>query len=114
MDLFVSPEKQRRNDPSVKTPVRRKLIDDDDDEVVLDKKGQSRTTGGGLRLFSVMGLSLSLLFTIPSCFWILIHSTVCFISVPQVRSQEDHYLQGGRYHSLQSVFPYRQKDLSCS
>ncbi|KAG2335007.1 hypothetical protein Bca52824_006187 [Brassica carinata] len=53
MDLFVSPEKQRRNDPSVKTPVRRKLIDDDD-EVVLDKKGQSRTTGDGLRLFSVM------------------------------------------------------------
>lgn len=59
MDLFVTPEKQRNHPSSVslgKTPVRRKLIvDDDDSEVVSEKKGQSRTSGGGLRQFSVMG-----------------------------------------------------------
>ncbi|XP_013609001.1 PREDICTED: transcription factor-like protein DPA [Brassica oleracea var. oleracea] len=57
MDLFVTPEKQRNHPPSVslgKTPVRRKLIVDDDNEVVSEKKGQSRTSGGGLRQFSVM------------------------------------------------------------
>ncbi|KAJ0235083.1 Transcription factor-like protein DPA [Hirschfeldia incana] len=63
MDLFVTPEKQRDRPSSAsllgKTPVRRKLIVDDDDddgnnEVVSEKKVQSRTTGGGLRQFSVM------------------------------------------------------------
>ncbi|CAH8379778.1 unnamed protein product [Eruca vesicaria subsp. sativa] len=59
MDLFVTPEKQRRNNQSSsvslgKTPVRRRLIVDDDSEVVSEKKGQSRTSGGGLRQFSVM------------------------------------------------------------
>ncbi|ESQ40159.1 hypothetical protein EUTSA_v10014274mg [Eutrema salsugineum] len=56
MDLFVTPEKQRHN-PSVslgKTPVRRKLIVDEDSEIGSEKKGQSRTAGGGLRQFSVM------------------------------------------------------------
>ncbi|KAG2262381.1 hypothetical protein Bca4012_012955 [Brassica carinata] len=58
MDLFVTPEKQRNHPSSVslgKTPVRRKLIvDDDNNEAGSEKKGQSRTSGGGLRQFSVM------------------------------------------------------------
>ncbi|KAJ0253246.1 E2F/DP family [Hirschfeldia incana] len=57
MDLFVTPEKQRNHPSSVslgKTPVRRKFIVDDDSEVVSEKKCQSRTSGGGLRQFSVM------------------------------------------------------------
>ncbi|KAF2615587.1 hypothetical protein F2Q70_00007036 [Brassica cretica] len=66
MDLIVTPEKQRNRHAVrlVKTPVRRKLIaDDDDHEIGTEKKGQSRTAGGGLRQFSVMGhpISLSLL-----------------------------------------------------
>ncbi|XP_018443980.1 transcription factor-like protein DPA isoform X1 [Raphanus sativus] len=57
MDLFVTPEKQRNHPSSVslgKTPVRRRLIVDDESEVVSEKKCQSRTSGGGLRQFSVM------------------------------------------------------------
>ncbi|WZZ37637.1 hypothetical protein YC2023_033896 [Brassica napus] len=57
MDLIVTPEKQRNRHAVrlVKTPVRRKLIaDDDDHEIGTEKKGQSRTAGGGLRQFSVM------------------------------------------------------------
>ncbi|KAH0887641.1 hypothetical protein HID58_050070 [Brassica napus] len=58
MDLTVTPEKQRNRHAVrlVKTPVRRKLIadDDDDHEIGTEKKGQSRTAGGGLRQFSVM------------------------------------------------------------
>ncbi|KAF8105064.1 hypothetical protein N665_0163s0035 [Sinapis alba] len=58
MDLFVTPEKQRNHHPSVslsgKTPVRRRLIVDDDNEIGSEKKCQSRTSGGGLRQFSVM------------------------------------------------------------
>lgn len=64
MDLTVTPEKQRNRHAVrlVKTPVRRKLIadDDDDHEIGTEKKGQSRTAGGGLRQFSVMGQPISL------------------------------------------------------
>ena len=84
MDLFVTPEKQRNHPPSVslgKTPVRRKLIVDDDNEVVSEKKGQSRTSGGGLRQFSVMGQceSLSLKNSLCVCFDLALSHYYCLL-----------------------------------
>ncbi|XP_010543316.1 PREDICTED: transcription factor-like protein DPA [Tarenaya hassleriana] len=51
---FVTPKRHNHSSTLDRTPGRRKLALDDENENGSEKKGHSRTAGGGLRQFSVM------------------------------------------------------------